>query len=59
MDVARGQAVTVDELRDFLRDKVSKIELPRAVEIRNTLPKTLIGKLSKRELVEEERERAA
>ena len=52
-------AATPTELRDFLRDKVSKIELPREVEIRDSLPKTLIGKLSKKELVEEERARAA
>ncbi len=52
-------AVTGAELRDFLRDKISKIELPREVEIRDTLPKTLIGKLSKKELVEEELRKAA
>ena len=54
-----GAQVTGAELRDFLRDKVSKIELPREVEIRQTLPKTLIGKLSKKELVEEERAKAS
>lgn len=52
-------AATAAELRDFLRDKISKIELPREVEIRDTLPKTLIGKLSKKELVEEEQAKAA
>ena len=52
-------AVTGAGLRDFLRDKISKIELPREVEIRDTLPKTLIGKLSKKELVEEELQKAA
>lgn len=52
--LVEGQTATPLELRDFLRDKVSKIELPREVEIRETLPKTLIGKLSKKELVEEE-----
>ena len=70
-DAHRGQApkafvvlsepgsVTGGDLRDFLRDKISKIELPREVEIRDTLPKTLIGKLSKKELVEEELAKAA
>ena len=53
-----GQHATPDELRDFLKDKVSKIELPRAVEIRDALPKTLIGKLSKKELVAEEKAKA-
>jgi long-chain acyl-CoA synthetase len=43
-----------DELRTFLRDYVSKIEMPRVIEIRETLPKTMIGKLSKKELVAEE-----
>jgi len=54
-----GASATPAELRDFLRDKVSKIELPREIEIRNSLPKTLIGKLSKKELVEEEMAKAA
>lgn len=47
------------DLLAFLRDKVSKIELPAAVEIRESLPKTLIGKLSKKELVAEELQKAA
>jgi long-chain acyl-CoA synthetase len=54
-----ADAATPAELRDFLRDKISKIELPREVEIRDTLPKTLIGKLSKKELVAEEEAKAA
>jgi long-chain acyl-CoA synthetase len=57
--LVEGANATPGEIRDFLRDKVSKIELPREIEIRETLPKTLIGKLSKKELVEEERARAA
>ncbi len=57
--LAEGAAATPLELRDFLRDKISKIELPREVEIRDTLPKTLIGKLSKKELVAEEAAKAA
>ncbi|MDB5702444.1 MAG: dicarboxylate--CoA ligase PimA [Sphingomonadales bacterium] len=54
-----GQTATPEGLRDFLRDKVSKIELPREVEIRESLPKTLIGKLSKKELVAEEQAKEA
>jgi long-chain acyl-CoA synthetase len=53
-----GQSATPAELRDFLQDKVNKIELPREIEVRESLPKTLIGKLSKKELVEEERLKA-
>ncbi len=49
-----GTTATPEELRHFLEDKLSKIELPREVEIRTELPKTLIGKLSKKELIAEE-----
>jgi long-chain acyl-CoA synthetase len=49
-----GMQVQPSELREFMKDYVSKIELPREVEIRETLPKTMIGKLSKKELVAEE-----
>lgn len=57
--VLNDPTITATGLRDFLRDKISKIELPREVEIRDALPKTLIGKLSKKELVEEELQKAA
>jgi long-chain acyl-CoA synthetase len=49
-----GAQATPAELREFLKDYVSKIEMPREVEIRDVLPKTMIGKLSKKELVAEE-----
>ncbi|MES2497306.1 MAG: long-chain fatty acid--CoA ligase [Pseudomonadota bacterium] len=54
-----GQQASVDELFDFLKSRISKIEIPREVEIRASLPKTLIGKLSKKELVAEEAKKAA
>ena len=44
-----------DELKEFLKERLSKVEMPRDIEQRETLPKTLVGKLSKKELVEEER----
>ena len=42
------------ELIEFLADKLSKIEMPSVIEFRSELPKTLIGKLSKKELKAEE-----
>jgi acyl-coenzyme A synthetase/AMP-(fatty) acid ligase len=48
-----GEFRTGDELRDFLRDRISAIELPLRVEIRDSLPKTVIGKLSRKELLAE------
>jgi len=52
--LAEGQSLTTAELTEFLKDKLSPIELPRHVEFRRELPKTLIGKLSKKELIAEE-----
>jgi long-chain acyl-CoA synthetase len=45
-----GQRATAEELLAFLTEKLSKIELPAEIEFRDTLPKTMIGKLSKKEL---------
>jgi long-chain acyl-CoA synthetase len=49
-----GSSATAETLMAFLQDRVSKIERPREIEIRAALPKTLIGKLSRKELVAEE-----
>ena len=49
--------ITAEDLRAFLDDKISRIEMPREIEIREELPKTMVGKLSKKELVEEERQK--
>ncbi|KWT72420.1 Long-chain-fatty-acid--CoA ligase [Hyphomicrobium sulfonivorans] len=46
--------VTVAELMEHLQTRISRIELPAEIEFRAELPKTLIGKLSKKELKAEE-----
>jgi long-chain acyl-CoA synthetase len=43
-----------DELKAFLGDKLAKYEMPTEMEFRPSLPKTPVGKLSKKELVAEE-----
>lgn len=53
-----GISVTPEEILAFLAEHLNKIEVPRAVEIRDSLPKTMVGKLSKKELVAEERAKA-
>jgi long-chain acyl-CoA synthetase len=53
-------AFTLDELKLFLKDRIGKHEMVQAMELRAELPKTAVGKLSKKDLVdEEERKRAA
>lgn len=51
-----GDSLTEEELLSFLKVKLSKIEMPREIEFRDELPKTLVGKLSKKELRQEETE---
>jgi long-chain acyl-CoA synthetase len=50
---------TLDALKEFLRDKLGKHEMVQAIEFRSQLPKTAVGKLSKKDLYEEEARRAA
>ena len=50
---------TLDELKAFLKDKLGKHEMVQALDIRAELPKTPVGKLSKKELYEEERRKNA
>ena len=47
-------AFGIDELKGFLADKLAKYEMPTEMEIRTSLPKTPVGKLSKKELLAEE-----
>ena len=51
---AGASAFTLDELKAFLKDRIGKHEMVGAMEIRDTLPKTPVGKLSKKTLVDEE-----
>ena len=52
-----GVELEAEALLAFLRERLSPIEMPKQVEFREALPRTLIGKLSKKELVAEERAR--
>ena len=52
-----GQTATEAELKKFLAEKINKIEMPKEIIFKDALPKTLIGKLSKKELREEYKER--
>ena len=69
-DAYRGQAAkafvklrdgaepfTIEALREFLADKLGKHEMPTALEFRESLPRTAVGKLSRKELADEERGR--
>ena len=52
--LAEGQSLSEAELLEFLKDKLSPIEMPKQVEFRTDLPKSAIGKILKKVLLEEE-----
>jgi long-chain acyl-CoA synthetase len=54
-----GADVTPEAIKAFLIEHLNKIEIPKEIEIRDSLPKTMVGKLSKKELVAEEAAKAA
>ncbi|KZM48115.1 long-chain fatty acid--CoA ligase [Labrenzia sp. OB1] len=54
-----GCSATAVDMKTFLKDHLSTIEMPREFEFRDELPKTMVGKLSKKELVEEEAKKRA
>ncbi len=57
---AGATELTLADLQTFLRERIGKHEMVHALELRAELPKTPVGKLSKRTLIEEEeRKRAA
>lgn len=48
-----GKTISEADLKTFLAGKLNKIEMPKQIIFKDALPKTLIGKLSKKELREE------
>ncbi|MFH1609686.1 MAG: AMP-binding protein [Candidatus Bipolaricaulota bacterium] len=49
---ARGR-VTEAEIRDYLKERLAPYKVPKVVEFRGELPKTDVGKVSRRDLREE------
>ncbi|VAW19334.1 Long-chain-fatty-acid--CoA ligase [hydrothermal vent metagenome] len=54
-----GKSATAADIKTFLSEHISKVEMPREFIFKDELPKTLVGKLSKKELREEYAEREA
>lgn len=48
-----GAGITEAGLKKYLAERINKLEMPREIIFKESLPKTLIGKLSKKELREE------
>jgi long-chain acyl-CoA synthetase len=54
-----GQTATEEEIIQFCRGKMAKYKVPTAIEFRKELPKTIVGKILRRMLVEEENKKLA
>ena len=48
-----------EELRAYCKERMLRMAVPKEIEFRDSLPKTLVGKTDYRALQEEEREKAA
>lgn len=55
----RGETVTEEEMIAFCRDKLAKYKWPVAVAFRDAFPKSTVGKILRKDLRAEEREREA
>jgi long-chain acyl-CoA synthetase len=57
--LAPGKSATQEEIDAYCRENLAPYKVPRLYEFREELPKTQIGKVLRRELVREEKERYA
>ena len=49
-----GETATEEEILEFCSERLATYKVPRSVEFREDLPKTMVGKILRRELMEEE-----
>ena len=54
-----GESATPEEIIEFCRERLARFKVPKIVEFRDSLPKSLIGKVLRRVLVEEEKAKLA
>lgn len=53
----KGQKATADEIRTFCRKRLAGYKIPKHIEFTESLPKTMVGKVLRRELIEIEKEK--
>lgn len=54
-----GETATAQELMEFCAKTLTNYKRPKVIEFRETLPKTAVGKILRRQLVEEEKQKMA
>jgi long-chain acyl-CoA synthetase len=53
--VKEGETATPEEISEHLNKHLAKYKVPRHIEFRDSLPKTIVGKVLRRQLKEEEK----
>lgn len=53
-----NESATADEIREWCKERLAAFKVPTEVEFRSELPKTTVGKVLRRELVRQDREKA-
>ncbi len=51
------QTASVEELQDWCRERLAPFKVPSQIEFRDELPKTTVGKILRRELVRQDKEK--
>jgi long-chain acyl-CoA synthetase len=54
-----GETLTEQEILDWCKERLAKYKVPTQIEFRAELPKTTVGKILRRELVREHKEKVA
>jgi len=49
-----GEMATEEDLIDWCRQGLARYKVPKYIEFRQELPKTMVGKILRRQLIEEE-----
>jgi long-chain acyl-CoA synthetase len=57
--VRPGETVSQEEIIEFCSERLAKFKVPSYVEFRDDLPKTMVGKILRRELMSEEKNQPA
>jgi len=54
-----GQQVSAEEIQAYCKEKLTGYKVPKYIEFRTSLPKSMVGKVLRRELVREDGEKQA
>lgn len=54
-----GETATEEEIKNWCHDRMAKFKVPTHIEFRTELPKTTVGKILRRELVRQHKEKVA